>query len=177
MKYLSQFVLTFMLLGRANAASLTCVDNQTSPPTKWGVSSDGVVSRGNLSIEQPISEIQATLGETGKEKKIEFQQLAASPFHGGCYINYERALSGGDSLIFECGLHGYGRTYFYPSGLYCHNNDWSRIEITYDEKDESLKWSLNYLFGSCFEYQKKLYLDGEAKIETLFKKEQCKFTP
>jgi hypothetical protein len=177
MKYLSLFVLISLLAEQAHSASLTCLNTQTSPQTKWAVASDGIVSKGSLSIEQPMTEIQATLIETGKEKQFEFNRLTGSPFHGGCYINYENVLSGNDSSIFECGLHGYGRTYFYPSGIYCHNDDWSRIEITYDEKDESLKWSLDYPFGSCFEHEKKLYLGGKAKIETIFKKEQCKFTP
>jgi hypothetical protein len=175
LKQASVLFVTSFFAGQVNAASLTCVNSEKS--TRWSVAADGVVSHGRIAIEQPMTSMRVKLSDTGEEKEIKFNRLEASPFHGGCNIDFENALSGQTSVVFDCGLHGYGRGYFYPSGMYCHNDDWSQVQVSYDDKAEIFTWSINYIFGTCREHGKNLDLVGDGTVVATFTRDQCRFVP
>ena len=59
----------------------------------------------------------------------------------------------------------------------CWNDDLSQVKVDYDANTETFEWSISYIFGSCDENGKHVYLAGTETLVTTFKKDQCRFDP
>ncbi len=168
-------LLVSFLANQVCATTLTCTNTQSSPATQWTASSDGEVGFGSIAVSQPLTKIWTTL-ITGESQQLEFTRFEGLKFHGGCHIDFENVVARKTENIFDCGLHGYGRSFFGPLGLSCNNRDESQVLITYDQRTEKVSWHVRYSFGSCYIHKQKLEFDifsEPATFGAVFDRQDC----